>query len=136
MDRRTSAFINNILHVVIGTFEISAGEIVPETGDDVYEESERHARRQHVHRQHAASSSRHTNQTTELTHKLKKTLESVQLRKHCTSKAERHRARRSGFFSGLFCLKILFSDVLRSAFAKCAWQPPCGASAHHARCAW
>ena len=40
-------------------------------------------------------------------------LESVQLRKHCISKAERHRARRSGF-SGLFGLKILFSDVLRS----------------------
>ena len=34
-------------------------------------------------------------------------LESVQLRKHCISMAERHRARRSGFF-GVFGLKILF----------------------------
>ena len=42
-------------------------------------------------------------------------LESVQLRKHCISTAEQYRARRSGIFSGLFGLKILFSDVLESA---------------------
>ena len=37
-------------------------------------------------------------------------LESMQLQKHCISNAERHCARHSG----LFGLKILFSDVLRS----------------------
>ena len=57
-------------------------------------------------------------------------LESVQLRKHYISKAERHRARRSGFFGFVWFENIVFGRL--------AWQPPRGASAHHAQraCAW
>ena len=61
-------------------------------------------------------------------------LESVQLRKHCISKAERYRARRSGFFGFVW-----FENIVFGRFAKCAWQPPCKADPPtmrnaHARC--
>ena len=55
--------------------------------------------------------------------KYKPILESVQLRKHCISKAERHRARRYGLF-GFVWFENIVSDVLRNA--KCACQPPRG----------
>ena len=45
-------------------------------------------------------------------------LESVQLRKHCISKAERHRARRSAFFGFFWFENIVFSDVSCTS----AWQ--------------
>ena len=48
-------------------------------------------------------------------------LESVQLRKHCISKAERHRARRSEFFGFVW-----FENIVFGRFAKCACQPPSG----------
>ena len=38
--------------------------------------------------------------------------ESVQLRKHCISKAERHRARRSGFFGFVWFENILFGRLV------------------------
>ena len=46
-------------------------------------------------------------------------LESMQLQKHCISNAERHCARRSGFF-GL----VWFENIVFGRFAKCAWQLP------------
>ena len=46
-------------------------------------------------------------------------LESVQLQNHCISNAERHYARRSGFF-GL----VWFENIVFGRFANCAWQPP------------
>ena len=49
-------------------------------------------------------------------------LESVQLQKHCISNAEGHCARRSGFF-----VLVWFENIVFGRFAKCAWQPPCGA---------
>ena len=49
-------------------------------------------------------------------------LESVQLQMHCISNAERHCARRYGFF-GL----VWFENIVFGRFAKCAWQRPCGA---------
>ena len=49
-------------------------------------------------------------------------LESVQLQKHCISNAERHCARRYGFFG-----PVWFENITFERFAKCAWQPPCGA---------
>ena len=49
----------------------------------------------------------------------KKELESMQLRKHCISKAERHRARRSGFFGFVW-----FENIVFGRFAKFRWQPP------------
>ena len=39
-------------------------------------------------------------------------LESVQLRKHCISKAERHRARRSGFFGFIWFENIVFGRLV------------------------
>ena len=48
-------------------------------------------------------------------------LESVQLRKHCISKAERHLARRSGFFGFVW-----FENIVFERFASSAWQPPRG----------
>ena len=52
---------------------------------------------------------------------IKPLLESVQLRKHCISKAERHRARRYGLFGFAW-----FENIVFGRFAKCACQPPRG----------
>jgi len=48
-------------------------------------------------------------------------LESMQLRKHCISKAKRHRARRSEFFGFVW-----FENIVFGRFAKCTCQPPRG----------
>ena len=48
-------------------------------------------------------------------------LESMQLQKHCISNAERHCARRSGFFR-----LVWFENIVFGRFAKCACQPPRG----------
>ena len=45
-------------------------------------------------------------------------LESVLLRKHYISTAERYRARRSGIFFGL----VWFENIVFGRFEKCAWQ--------------
>ena len=49
--------------------------------------------------------------------KLEVKLESVQLRKHCISKAERHRARRSGFFGCVWYENIVFGRLVHFRLA-------------------